>query len=125
MYAEYGARVKLDERYDYPTNGGTIVGSFDVWDEYQDESETVWTILRDFDGQECNYVPEQFTVTMSPTQSAEDFLARWDVDKALETLEIVLDDGIPNRKLERYQAALIVAFYALHVSVGRSRSTRC
>ena len=39
--------------------------------------------------------------------------------KALETLEIVLDDGIPNRKLERYQAALIVAFYALHVQRER------
>ena len=121
MYAEYGARVKLDERYGYPTNGGTIVGYVERWDAAGDECETVWTVERDFDRQECNYVPEQFTVTMAPTQSAEDYLTRWDVDTALETLETVLDGGIPNRNLERYQAALIVAFYTLHVQEENRR----
>jgi hypothetical protein len=108
LVPEYGARVKLDERYEYPTNGGTIVGYTEL------DDDEVWTIVRDFDGQECNYVSELFTVSMSPTLQAQQFLARWDIDTALETMENIFAIGAQVSKLERYQSALIYAFYRIH-----------
>jgi len=113
MYAEYGARVKLDERYQYPTNGGTIVASCDYWDDAGDEYETVWTVLRDFDGQECNYVPEQFTVTLAPFIQGEALLQRWGIDECFAAMEDIV--AVHSPKFERYQSALISALYTLHV----------
>jgi hypothetical protein len=112
-YAEYGARVKLDERYGYPTIGGTIVGYVELWDATGDECEIVYTIRRDFDGQECNYVPEQFTVSLAPSDAAHRMVERWSVDRALGAMEEIAAIGT-SANLSTYQSAFIFALYRIH-----------
>lgn len=108
MTPEYGARVELDERYDYPTSGGTIVGSVEAY------PDTLWTIRRDFDGQEANYTADLFTVTMSPTDSADQLTQRWGTDGALEAMEDITSLGRNTPGMEIYEGALIVEIYKVH-----------
>jgi hypothetical protein len=113
LFAEYGARVKFDERYEYPMPGGTIVNTICVWDVAGDEYEPVYVIRRDFDGQEGNYTTEVFTVVMTPTDAAQRMTDKWTVDQCLEAAE-TLATVSTSRGLEIYQAALIVEFYKVH-----------
>lgn len=108
LYPERGARVKLDDRYEYPNGRGTIVGSVPVY------PDTLWTVRRDFDGQEANYTADLFTVTMSPTESADQLAQRWGTDGALEAMEDITALGANTPGMEIYEGALIIEIYKVH-----------
>ena len=108
MTPEYGARVELDERYDYPMSSGTIVGSVPAY------PDTLWTVRRDFDGQEANYTADLFTVTLAPSVSADQLTQRWGTDGALEAMEDITRIPRTTPGMEIYEAALIVEIYKVH-----------
>jgi len=116
MTPEYGARVELDERYDYPTSGGTIVGSVEILRSGKERicPDTLWTIRRDFDGQEANYTADLFTVTLAPSVSADQLTQRWGTDGALEAMEDITRIPRTTPGMEIYEAALIVEIYKVH-----------
>lgn len=118
LYPERGARIKLDDRYEYPNLRGTIVG------EFRDAGgETVWTVRRDFDGMEASYPVDVFEVTMTPTHSAERMADRWTIDGCLEAAEALALVGT-TRGLEIYQAALIVELYKIYAYENADETIR-
>jgi len=112
MIAERGARVEIDDRYDFPISRGTIVG-LTTWSDGED-SETMFTVRCDFDGNERVFLPENLALTMCPSDSADRMAGKWTIDECLEAAEALAT--VPcSRGLEIYQAALIIEFYKLHV----------
>jgi hypothetical protein len=111
MIAERGARVLIDERYNFPISRGTIVG-ITTWRDCGD-TETMFTVRCDFDGNDRVFLPENIAVTMCPSDSAERMAGKWTIDQCLEAAEALAT--VPtSRGVEIYQAALIIEFYKLY-----------
>jgi hypothetical protein len=114
--AEYGARVKLDDRYEYDNPRGTIVG-ITVWTNEEDPADKYlgFTVRCDMDGTERAYTSDMFTVTMSPSDAAERLThSMGGAEEALNVACDVVEIGGCTRGLEIYQGALVVELYKIY-----------
>lgn len=104
MFAEYGARVRItdDERYPSGTAGTIANDGGDI-------------VLVDMDGIGCDtFAVDRLTITMAPSEAAYRYTSRFSVDEMLEAIVNIVSIGAQDRKLERYQSALIYELYRLN-----------
>jgi hypothetical protein len=110
MYAEYGARVKIDGLVDIPDGTtGTIVSDVPLFGHAPN-----WTIELDKSRQLITMHVVEFDVTQSPSESAYTLTSRWSVDECLERIERIAAIDGRNTARDRYTSALIFELYRLN-----------
>lgn len=115
MFAEYGARVRIDGIVDIPDGTrGVITSDTPLFGHAPN-----WEITLD-NGQRITMRVEEFDVTMSPSETAYRLTCKWSVDECLEALVNIFSIGAQDRKLERYQSALIFELYRLNAHAEKT-----
>jgi hypothetical protein len=116
MYAEYGARVKINGLCDYPDSKGTIVHVEPYLDGARTVGRDVYTVRLDVNGECATFDYEEFDVTLAPSESAYRLTQRNSVDELLAVVEQMPDVmGDAYRPgVTVYSTALVFELYRLN-----------